>query len=166
MLTALTPVSNTLLHGCTPPLAPHYAAPLSYNPLFALRSLHKLSATQHANLPCHYCPSRAIRWPDMLRVSNLQRSSRQCWMSLECSISSYGRFWYTGSLDVRGFADLQTTRCCCRLLQYFYTFPHKRNDIRKKVTERIMCVLIFSTTFIWSISRYNKKSARYYHKCT
>ena len=27
-----------------------------------------------------------------------------------------------------------------------------------------MCVLIFSTTAIWRISRYKKNSARYYHK--
>jgi hypothetical protein len=29
-----------------------------------------------------------------------------------------------------------------------------------------MCVLIFSTTSVWSISHSKKNSARYYHKCT
>jgi len=31
----------------------------------------------------------------------------------------------------------------------------------KKVTERKMCVLIFSTTSVWNISRFKKKRARY-----
>ena len=30
----------------------------------------------------------------------------------------------------------------------FFTFSHELNDFRKKVTERKMCVLIFSTTFV------------------
>jgi hypothetical protein len=29
-----------------------------------------------------------------------------------------------------------------------------------------MCVLIFSTTFVWNISHSKKNSASYYHKCT
>ena len=36
----------------------------------------------------------------------------------------------------------------------------------KKVTEHKMCVLIFSTTFVWNISDYKKNSARYDNKCT
>jgi hypothetical protein len=31
---------------------------------------------------------------------------------------------------------------------YFSTLFHKRRDFRKKVIERKMCVLIFSTTFV------------------
>jgi hypothetical protein len=48
----------------------------------------------------------------------------------------------------------------------FPTLSHKRYDFRKKVTEHKMCVLIFSTTFVWNISHSKKNSARYYHKCT
>ena len=33
-------------------------------------------------------------------------------------------------------------------LHYFSTLSHKRHDIRKKVTEHKMCVLIFSTTSV------------------
>jgi hypothetical protein len=37
------------------------------------------------------------------------------------------------------------------------TLSHKRRDIRKKVTEHKTCVLIFSTTFVQSVS-YSKKN--------
>ena len=50
-------------------------------------------------------------------------------------------------------------------LQYFSTVSHKRHDFRKKVTERKMCVLNFSTTFVWNISNYTKKWERYDQKC-
>ena len=33
-------------------------------------------------------------------------------------------------------------------------------------TEHKMCVLIFSTTFVWNISHSKENSAKYYHKCT
>jgi len=37
----------------------------------------------------------------------------------------------------------------CPAAQYFSTLSHKRHDFRKKmVTERVMCVLIFCTTFV------------------
>ena len=35
----------------------------------------------------------------------------------------------------------------------------------KKVTEHKMCVLIFSTIFIWNVSNSKKNSTRYCHKC-
>ena len=36
----------------------------------------------------------------------------------------------------------------CPTLQYSSELSHKRHDLQEKVTERIMCVLIFSTTFV------------------
>ena len=37
---------------------------------------------------------------------------------------------------------------------------------KKQVIGHKMCVLIFSTTFVWNISHSKKNQARYYHKCT
>ena len=54
----------------------------------------------------------------------------------------------------------------CPALLYFSTLSHKGHDYRKKVTEHKMCVLIFSTTFVWNIFHSEKKWRIYYHKCT
>ena len=44
----------------------------------------------------------------------------------------------------------------------FSTLSHKRQDFREKnVTEHKMCVLSFSTTFVWSSSHSKKNRARY-----
>jgi hypothetical protein len=48
---------------------------------------------------------------------------------------------------------------------HFSTLSHKRQDFTKRVTDYKMCVLIFSTTFIWNSSYFKKNSARYCHKC-
>ena len=37
---------------------------------------------------------------------------------------------------------------------------------RKKKVQQLMCVLIFSTIFVWNISHSNRYSATYYCKCT
>jgi hypothetical protein len=54
----------------------------------------------------------------------------------------------------------------CLAVQYFSTLSHKRHDFQKNVIEHKMCVLSFSTTFVWNTSHSRKNSARYYHKCT
>jgi hypothetical protein len=54
----------------------------------------------------------------------------------------------------------------CPPLPYFCTLSHKRRDFRKEVTEHKIRVLIFSTTFVWNISRSKKNWARYDHRCT
>jgi len=41
------------------------------------------------------------------------------------------------------------------------TLSHKRYDFRSKITEHQMCVLIFSTAFVWNTSPSNKHWARY-----
>ena len=51
------------------------------------------------------------------------------------------------------------------LYPIFSTLSHKSNDFRKKkITEHKMCVLIFSTTFVWNISNSNKKWANFDYK--
>ena len=41
-----------------------------------------------------------------------------------------------------------------------------RKDARDPSSEHKMCILIFSTTFVWNISRCKKNCARCYVKCT
>jgi hypothetical protein len=53
----------------------------------------------------------------------------------------------------------------CLALQYFSTLSHKKHYFWKKVTEYKMCVLIFSTTFVWTISHSKRNWAKYDHKC-
>ena len=55
--------------------------------------------------------------------------------------------------------------CGLPALQNFSTLSHKRQDFRGKFTEYKMCLLTFSTTFVWSISHSKKKGARYGQKC-
>ena len=50
----------------------------------------------------------------------------------------------------------------CLALPYFSTLSHKRHDFRGGVIEHKMCVLIFSTTFVWNISHPKKNSGRYH----
>ena len=51
----------------------------------------------------------------------------------------------------------------CPHLQNFSTLSHKWDNLKKKkVTEHKMCVLIFSTTFVWNISHSKKNWARYH----
>ena len=45
------------------------------------------------------------------------------------------------------------------------TLSHKRQDFREKRVDHKTCVLIFSTTFLYSISHSKNNSARYCHKC-
>jgi len=52
-----------------------------------------------------------------------------------------------------------------RLYSIFSTLSHKRYDFRKKVIEHKMCVLTFSTTFVWKSFNSKKKWARYDQKC-
>jgi len=49
---------------------------------------------------------------------------------------------------------------------YFSTLSsHKPHDLQKTLSEHKMCVLIFSTTFVWNISHSKKKSGKYYQNC-
>jgi hypothetical protein len=44
-------------------------------------------------------------------------------------------------------------------VRYFSTLSHKRQDFRKKFVEHKICVLIFSTAFVWNTSHSKKNLA-------
>jgi hypothetical protein len=46
----------------------------------------------------------------------------------------------------------------CLAVPYFSALSHKRHDVLKKLIERKMCVVIFSITFLSSISHSKKNS--------
>jgi hypothetical protein len=48
---------------------------------------------------------------------------------------------------------------------HFSTLSNKRHNFRKIIVKHKMCVLIFSTTFVKTISHSNKNLARYCHEC-
>jgi len=52
-----------------------------------------------------------------------------------------------------------------QVLLYFPTLSHKTRDLRKKVIGKKMCVLIFSTTFVWNVSHSDNKRAKCDQKC-
>ena len=52
----------------------------------------------------------------------------------------------------------------CPVLQTISTLSHKRHNFRKEITEYKMCVLIFSTCFVWNISHSKKNWTRYDQK--
>jgi hypothetical protein len=58
--------------------------------------------------------------------------------------------------------------CGLSAVQCFPTLSHKQYDSRKKkkFTERKMCGLILSTTFVWNVSYSKKEWARYDQKST
>jgi hypothetical protein len=63
---------------------------------------------------------------------------------------------------------IQQATYCLHPLWLHHIFRHyliNGTIFGKNVIEYKMCVLIFSTTFIWNISHSKKNSLRYYHKC-
>jgi hypothetical protein len=54
----------------------------------------------------------------------------------------------------------------CLVVQYFNTMSPQRHDFHENVTERKMCVLFVSTSFVCSVSRFKQNSERYCHMCT
>ena len=106
MLTALTLVSNTVLHRFTSPLPPHCAVPQLQSPFTAPSTQTRCGMTVHLLL------STGIIYR-LLHFLNILLCSSQCWISLSRN------FCLTCSLDVRGFAGHHSTRFSCPLLQYF-----------------------------------------------
>ena len=50
----------------------------------------------------------------------------------------------------------------CLAVSYFFTLSQKQHDFgKKKVILRKICVLIFSTTFVWTIFHSKNNSAKY-----
>jgi len=53
----------------------------------------------------------------------------------------------------------------CLSVQYFSTLSHKQRDFRKTCIEHTMCILIFSTTFVWNIYSRNNSTRGHRASC-
>ena len=105
-------VSNTAHHGLIPTLDPHCSIP-QLSPLTLHHPLSSFCHRPHSDSPWH------------------DRTPSYCPLALYVAHSQFGTFFaipvnprYTllvssCSLDVRGYASHNDTRCCCSLLQYF-----------------------------------------------
>jgi hypothetical protein len=51
----------------------------------------------------------------------------------------------------------------CLVVPYCFHIIAYWHEFQEKIIENELCVLIFSTTFVWNISYLNKNSARYEH---
>ena len=106
MLTALTLVSNTVLHRFTSPFPPHCAVPQLQSPLTAPSTLTCCGMTVHLLLSTGII-CRLLHFLNILLYSS------------QCRISLSRNFCLTCSLNVRGFAGHHSTRFSCPLLKYY-----------------------------------------------
>ena len=92
--------------------------------------------------------------------------------------SACARAWMRAWMRACGFAsacNLSYPACQAHARYYNHLWPfwfHHifwhyliNGEIRRKITEYKMYILIFSTTFVWNISHSKKNSARYFQKC-
>jgi hypothetical protein len=88
---------------------------------------------------------------------------------VRATIVAVEKQWVSHNLSVCLKPSLSSMQCACAILsavaylalQYIFTLSQKRHYFRKRAIEHKMCVLRFSTTFIWNISHSKKKLARY-----
>jgi len=85
--------------------------------------------------------------------------------------------WADAPADLNGLVRLGERRnlVSARVpLHFKRSLPHFPHYLTKstifewggEITEHKMCVLIFSTTFVWNISHSGKNQSQLYHKCT
>ena len=93
-----------------------------------------VSRNAEAHLPNHFCTGKAI-------------NITYC----ECV------FVALGTQHAMRMGLITVSSVACSILPYFPTLSPKWYNLREKVTEHKMCVLMLSTKFVWNISRYKKK---------
>jgi hypothetical protein len=96
--------------------------------------------------------------------SNIEARSCNHW----CSEKAVSIIYSECVFVVLGIQHAMSTRylssVACPALRYFSTLSHKWYNLKKKVIEHEMCVLIFFM-FVWNISHSNENWVRYDKKC-
>ena len=99
---------------------------------------------------------------------NTEVLSRNNWCRGKAISITYSEcvFVALGPQRAKCMLRITLTSVTCPALPHFSTLSHKRNNyLKKKVIEHKICILIFSTSFVWNISHSKKNSVRY-HKLT
>jgi hypothetical protein len=91
-----------------------------------------------------------------LRINNVAVESSTCYI-----------FWVCVCSLSCPACNVHTPYYHLWLVRLYNIFPcYKRYNLKEKVTDCEMSVLIFSSAFVINISHSEKNWARYYHKCT
>ena len=107
-------------------------------------------------------PVKVAEGGEAMCLYNITLMSCSCY---HCCCGKATSVTYSGCVSVAFVSQHAKCMChiihssvACLVIPCFLTLLH---DFQKNFIEHKMCVLIFSTTFVWNISHSKKKSVRY-----
>ena len=130
--------------------------------------LHRISSSKETmkligTQQCNCWGSGTLSQQDRHWTHNVTLNNR---VMLQRKIIKYYIFWESVCSPTYPTCNARAPYCLSvgfPAVQYFFIFSHKRHDFqkKKKSAEHKMCVSIFSANFVWNISHFKNKWARY-----